>query len=982
MNNNNYFNFDYNYYEKQLSPFGKKVLQTLIQHYHKEQDSYKNTPLRDIPVQKKRILQFRDSHANLLTGSPKINSGNECSGNAQFNFTTTENALGLDDTLNSAKLLITIENNNDTAVAGCSIEDLLHTVNTNHANEKLCDFDNNVPHLNLEINIPQNNKEVVKEVETIAWDDIFDTELFVSQRNDEQCVISQSHEDRPFLFDYINNNRDDSNAFNVCNDTEFGNKLKTKRKRQIKSTDNRPKKPKKAKDNDNDILRKQKYTKTVKNWLSDINTKNHEDDEAITNNESNVVQLKSNDIIIEKTTAKTVKNKSKKIVQAQLANKDGVMKFRKPKNDINNDGKTIENSKVFNSDKPKEKRNKAKFVAPIKSQTPVKDITYEVHSVNGSDFKLYNEAFKIADQEHVVVLVYRNKFSQLNSHYTDDSCDIDGLMVNVYDEFYYFNENIEGTKEILTNILEGKVIFYEGKDVINYLASVLQIKINLPRIIDVKIGSSLLNPDDPPDNFSEVQKLLSFTPQHTIATECPLQKTAWYITLLKQCAVIMTDMLIQNSLWNVFVNIEMRLLPVVAAMERRGVQVDLEKLKSMENILVEQMKSVEQSCYKAAGRPFQINSPLQIRAILYDELQLDTKCNVKIRETLCKGAKSTSETMLRSLVSEHPLPRLILEYRHLHKAHATFLAGIAHHVKDGVVMPTWVQTAAVTGRIASNNPNLQAIPKAPFSPVMFLEDNHEEIPLLKFRSVYTSRLGYTLVAADFKHVECRVFAHAAADTSLLDVLRSRQDLFKVLAAKWLKKPEAEISSEDRERTKRIIYASLYGAGTRKLMDILNITYDQTLAITASFNRTFPSLKSFGRSVVTRCEQNGGRLSTICGRARQFKNISSEDFTLRSQAERQAVNFVVQGSAADLCKMAMIEAYEQLGKCCPAVEAHLLLQIHDELIWEVKDEHVDAVIVIIKQVMENCGRLCGMSVDLPVDLHTGKNWGEMSEYSVK
>ncbi|KAJ8730436.1 hypothetical protein PYW07_017474 [Mythimna separata] len=301
-------------------------------------------------------------------------------------------------------------------------------------------------------------------------------------------------------------------------------------------------------------------------------------------------------------------------------------------------------------------------------------------------------------------------------------------------------------------------------------------------------------------------------------------------------------MLEEDSLWKVFVEIEMKLLPIIADMERRGVCIDLAKLNAMEEVLLTRMKLVEQQCYQAAGKTFQINSAMQVRAILYDELQLDTKCNIKIRETICKGAKSTSESMLRSLVSEHPLPRLILEYRHLHKAHATFLTGIAQHVKDGVVRPTWVQTAAATGRIASNNPNLQAIPKAPFSLVMFPDaaDDADQSQL-KFRSVYVARGGCVLLAADFQHVECRVFAHAAQDRALLAALATADDLFQVLAAQWLKKPEAEIVSEERERTKRLVYASLYGAGTRKLMEILGVSYQEALQVAASFNSEFCAL---------------------------------------------------------------------------------------------------------------------------------------------
>lgn len=273
-------------------------------------------------------------------------------------------------------------------------------------------------------------------------------------------------------------------------------------------------------------------------------------------------------------------------------------------------------------------------------------------------------------------------------------------------------------------------------------------------------------------------------------------------------------------------------------MELRGVCVDIETLNSMEQAVVDRLKAVEARCHTVAGRVFQVSSPAQVRALLYDELRLDDQCNLTVRGTVAKGAKSTSETTLRRLaaVSAHELPRLVLEYRHLHKAHATFLAGIAQHVRHGVVRPTWVQMASATGRIAASNPNLQAIPKAPFSLFLFPgADDERAWPALHLRACYVARPGRRLLAADFRHVECRVFAHLAADAGLLRALAQPGDFFTQLAADWLKKPESEVVAEERERTKRLVYASLYGAGPRKLMEILGVSYQRALQVAASFH---------------------------------------------------------------------------------------------------------------------------------------------------
>ncbi|VVD01277.1 unnamed protein product [Leptidea sinapis] len=341
---------------------------------------------------------------------------------------------------------------------------------------------------------------------------------------------------------------------------------------------------------------------------------------------------------------------------------------------------------------------------------------------------------------------------------------------------------------------------------------------------------SLVDPDRGADDFGEVQRAVGHVAEYCVATECALQRCAWYQTQLERCASLARGLLHQHQLETLFTDLEMRVLPLLAAaMEHRGISVDCNKLKSMEGILMKRMREIEMRCHKAAGRTFQIKSSLQVRNILYDELKLDTKSNIKIRETVSKGAKSTSETMLRSLIDVHPLPKLILEYRQLHKAHATFVSGIMSCVRNDVVKPTWSRHTIYT-----------------------LCTEHQQ-PVLNFRSVYVARAGWSLLAADFQHVECRVFAHAARDTGLARALTS-PDLFRVLAAQWcvnaarspaptcsgLQKAQQAVSREERERTKRIVYASLYGAGVRTLGDILDVGYDQALA-----ERSRPSKVSEG-----------------------------------------------------------------------------------------------------------------------------------------
>ncbi|XP_072931831.1 DNA polymerase theta-like [Epargyreus clarus] len=759
-------------------------------------------------------------------------------------------------------------------------------------------------------------------------------------------------------------------------------RVKPKRHRSPKNMNSTAKKVKKAGSEQTiNSFRKQKYTKTVKNWLNDVNPEDFENLEESQNPLINDAEIKESS-----NGKKLNKKNSKKTVQAQLTNKGGVMKFGKPKNASEDSEKhKIPADDVIIRNITKDKKHKAKFVAPIKSQVPVKDINYNIIRITSDNLEEYENTLNIAKDEEIdMILTFSNGFCELNSQYTEDTCIVEGVMFQITNTIYYWNGDYKLFSNTMKNIIDKNIIIsYDGKNLLKYFTSQHNMDIHNTKILDTQIGGNLLDPDNPPETFANLQKLLCFAPEYTIATECVLQKCAWYLTMLGESFVKLRTLLIDKELWKVFTEIEMRVLPIIADMERRGVRVDTQRLKWMEGTLLTRMKATEQACHKAAGRAFQVNSALQVRTILYEELHLDTKGNVKIRETLSKGEKSTSESMLRSLISVHSLPKLILEYRHLHKAHATFLAGISHQVKEGIVKPTWVQTAAATGRIASNNPNLQAIPKAPFNLVLFPTDSNDEGTLtenqiLNFRSVYIPREGHTMLAADFKHIECRVFAYAAADTSLLDALSS-PDLFRVLAAKWLNKSAEEVSSEDRERTKRIVYASLYGAGTRKLMEILNVSYDQALSITSSFNRTFPSLKSFGRAVVSECGRRGGRLATPRGRLRAFRDIASADAALKAHAERQAVNFIVQGTAADLCKMAMVETAERMRTAKPPIRGHLLLQIHDELVWEVEHQDLERAAATIKSAMEGVGHVCGMPITLPVSVAAGPSWGEMEEY---
>ncbi|XP_022831048.1 uncharacterized protein LOC111359682 [Spodoptera litura] len=944
----------------------------------------------------------------------------------------------------------------------------------------------------------------VNNVDDINWDDMLDSELFVKIAAGGETDCEELHEDHNFTM---------GSTFNLNRVSCVGkeNKYKKKSKRTKQKSDRSAKQRKsinnaeeshskvivEMKQTNKNNLRKQKYTKAIKNWLDNVESphlmcgnvdkdcinelKGGDKDDIRENTEPNkhltqMFNTPDKEIHLDK--AQPAMRTAKKVVQAQLANKNGIMKYSKPK--------ILENrphtESATQQSTTKDNRNKVtkKFVAPIKYQT-VEGVKFQVHLVDEENILSFNDSLLQAkDKEIIAVLIYSNGFCQLNSHYTDDTCSPSGIIICHNAMFYCFKTPGPNLKKALSYLLTNNVVVcYDARSVLMFLASHLELDIGTIDMRDAKIGATLLDPDNPPENFSGLQRLLALSSQSSSvlgSTECSLQKSSWYMSQLKECWVKLLDMLIEHSLWDVFIEIEMKLIPIITAMELRGVCVDMKTLNSMEQAVVDRLTAVEARCYEVAGRVFQVSSPAQVRALLYDELRLDEECNLDVGGTEAKGAKSTCETTLRRLaaVSQHELPRLVLEYRHLHKAHATFLAGIAQHVRDGVVRPTWLQMASATGRIAASNPNLQAIPKAPFSLFLFPGADDESAssfterassvterassiteressiterassiteressiteressvterassvtecasstterassvterassvteressvterasstterassvterasstterassvterasstterassvterasstterasstterasstterassvteracPALQLRACYVARPGRRLLAADFRHIECRVFAHLAADTRLLHALAQPRDFFTQLAADWLKKPESEVVAEERERTKRLVYASLYGAGPRKLMEILGVSYQRALEVAASFH----------------------------------------------------------SSAADVCKMAMVATTRALD----AADAALVLQVHDELVWEVDEHRLHDAAGRVQRAMEQCGRECGLSVPLPVSLRAGADWARMEPYTV-
>ncbi|KAK3930426.1 DNA polymerase nu [Frankliniella fusca] len=478
--------------------------------------------------------------------------------------------------------------------------------------------------------------------------------------------------------------------------------------------------------------------------------------------------------------------------------------------------------------------------------------------------------------------------------------------------------------------------------------------------LDPRVGCWLLNSDEPPHSFKDVLTLFNLQ-EEGMGAEKLLSK-------LSQSAQVLYENLTKFGLWKLFLHLEMRVTPILASMELHGIKVDEKQLRNMSS---DRLENIQKAAYKAAGKQFQLTSPQQLSAILYDDLKLHIKYNISVKET-DKQHKSTSEAMLNKFKDLHPLPAIILEFRGLHKLKSTYVDSVLTHLSGDSIYTTWDQVSAATGRITSNEPNLQAIPKQPLMPDLHL------------RRAFVARDGYSFLAADFQHIELRVFAHLSKDAALISALSQKTDVFKILSKEWLQIDDVEnVSAEDRDKTKRIVYALMYGAGASKLVEFLHVDYTYACKILNKFSEAFPKMKDFTKRTLDLCRKQG-YLATVTGRRRSFPQIKSDNFHLRTHSERQAVNFLIQGMAADLCKCAMVHTQRHLASISKVNQhktTRLLLQIHDELLWEVPDSELLDVTDVLQEAMEGATSavhsLSSFSVPLPVVMKTGKTWGDLN-----
>jgi DNA polymerase-1 len=416
--------------------------------------------------------------------------------------------------------------------------------------------------------------------------------------------------------------------------------------------------------------------------------------------------------------------------------------------------------------------------------------------------------------------------------------------------------------------------------------------------------------------------------------------------------VLYPKLLAEPRLRDIYERFEMPVLPVLLRMERNGVLLDTGKLMAQSHELGKEMFELEQKAHQTAGQPFNLNSPKQIQEILFERHKLPVK-----RKTP-SGQPSTDEDTLAELAPDYPLPRLLLEYRALAKLKSTYTDKLPRMVNAETrrVHTTYSQAVAVTGRLASNDPNLQNIPiRTPAG--------------RRIREAFIAPPGWKIVSADYSQIELRIMAHISGDAGLRHAFAHGHDVHRATAAEVFGLPLAEVSADERRTAKVINFGLIYGMSNFGLAQNLGIERATAQAYIDSYFARYPGVKRYMDETRERARRDG-YVETVFGRRLWLPEMKSGSPARRQAAERAAINAPMQGTAADLIKLAMVSVQDWLDR--ERLQTKLIMQVHDELVLEVPEQELEAVKEGVRARMQGVARL---DVALVVDVGVGDNWDQ-------
>ncbi len=519
---------------------------------------------------------------------------------------------------------------------------------------------------------------------------------------------------------------------------------------------------------------------------------------------------------------------------------------------------------------------------------------------------------------------------------------------------FYANENIEKV---------GQNVKYDLKILSKY-----GITIKGP-IFDTMLAHYLINPDMRHNMDVLSETYLKYSPKSIetlIGKKGKGQLTMRDVPLedIKEYAVEDADVTLQLKQYfspilekaqtkKLFDEIEVPLIPVLAAMEMEGINLDVDFLKTMSIEMQKEIDAFEQKIYETAGEKFNLASPKQLGEILFDKMKIGGAKQKKTKT----GQYATGEEVLSYLANEHQIVKDILEWRQMVKLQSTYIDALPTQVdaKTGRVHTDYMQTVAATGRLSSNNPNLQNIP---------IRTERGRL----IRKAFIARdENHTLLSADYSQIELRIIAALSGEENMIAAFQNNEDIHRSTAAKVFNVPLEEVTKEQRSNAKTVNFGIIYGVSAFGLSNQTSLSRKESAELIDAYYKTYPKLKSYMQDQVDFARENG-YAQTILGRRRYLKDINSANMMVKSGAERNAVNAPIQGSAADIIKIAMINIHKKLTS--ENWKSKMLLQVHDELVFDVHLSELEKIQPMIKHEMENAFT---MAVPLDVEIGIGKDW---------
>ncbi len=529
------------------------------------------------------------------------------------------------------------------------------------------------------------------------------------------------------------------------------------------------------------------------------------------------------------------------------------------------------------------------------------------------------------------------------------------ILVDKFKPFFE-SENIEKI---------GQNIKYDLKILSNYG---VQIK---GKLFDTMIAHYLINPDMRHNMDVLSETYLKYSPksiEDLIGKKGKNQKSMRDVALeeIKEYAAEDADVTFQlkqnfspildkAETKKLFDEIEIPLIPVLAAMELEGINLDVPFLKEMSVEMAKESSELEQKIYETAGEKFNLASPKQLGDVLFDKMKIGGAKQKKTKT----GQYATGEEVLSYLANEHQIVKDILEWRQMVKLQSTYIDALPNQVdkKTGRVHTDYMQTVAATGRLSSNNPNLQNIP---------IRTERGRL----IRKAFIARdENYTLLSADYSQIELRIIAALSGEENMIKAFQNNEDIHRSTAAKVFNVSLEEVTKEQRSNAKTVNFGIIYGVSAFGLSNQTSLSRKESAELIDAYYATYPKLKSYMSNQVDFARENG-YVQTVLGRRRYLKDINSANMMVKSGAERNAVNAPIQGSAADIIKIAMINIHKKLTS--ENWKSKMLLQVHDELVFDVHNSELEKIKPMIKHEMENAFK---MDVPLDVEIGVGKNWLE-------